>query len=154
MMDHARQPGSADRLPPVDSLLAFLMARTFLALSVEIERGDVARRGTFDGVFLTWREFRLKLGRQSPLRFHFESRIRPQDRGRRFAPRDAASVRASINCALTRTRLPARCTLPSTHMGDAELLADLAQVAFASGLVLHDRSATDHFQVRDLREVG
>ena len=40
------------------------------------------------------------------------------------------------------------------HMGDAELLPDLAQVAFASGLVLHDRSATDHFQVRDLREVG
>ena len=36
----------------------------------------------------------------------------------------------------------------------AELPADLAQVAFASGLVLHDRSATDHFQVRDLREVG
>ena len=40
------------------------------------------------------------------------------------------------------------------HMGDTELLADLAQVAFASSLVLRDRSATDHFQVRDLREVG
>jgi hypothetical protein len=40
------------------------------------------------------------------------------------------------------------------HMGDAELLAYLAQVAFASGFVLHARSATDYFQVRDLREVG
>jgi hypothetical protein len=40
------------------------------------------------------------------------------------------------------------------HMGDAELLADLAQVPFASAFVLHGRRATDHFQVRDLREVG
>jgi hypothetical protein len=36
----------------------------------------------------------------------------------------------------------------------SELLADLAQIARRAGLVLHHRGAADHFQVRDLREVG
>ena len=39
-------------------------------------------------------------------------------------------------------------------MRHAELLADLAQIARGAGLVLHDARAADHFQIRDLREVG
>src|SRR5437764_14768773 len=39
-------------------------------------------------------------------------------------------------------------------MSDAELPADLAQIALASGLVLHDRSATDYFQIRNSCEAG
>ena len=40
------------------------------------------------------------------------------------------------------------------QMSDAELLADLRQVALRATFILHDRSAADHFQVRDLRQVG
>ncbi len=39
-------------------------------------------------------------------------------------------------------------------MRHAELLADLAQIARRAGLVLHDRRAADHLQIRDLGEVG
>ena len=39
------------------------------------------------------------------------------------------------------------------QMGHAKLLADLAQVARDAALVLHDAGATDHLQVRDLRQV-
>ena len=39
-------------------------------------------------------------------------------------------------------------------MRDAELLADLAQIARRAGLVLHHARAADHFQIGDLREVG
>src|SRR5712692_371015 len=39
-------------------------------------------------------------------------------------------------------------------MSDAELLTDLAQVALPASFILHDRSAADHFQVRDLCQVG
>src|SRR6266487_2384840 len=62
-----------------------------------------------------------------------------------------ASFRASISCALTRTRLLTRCTLPSTKCA-TKLLRDFAQVARDSSFVLHHRSATDHFQVGDLGE--
>ena len=37
---------------------------------------------------------------------------------------------------------------------DAELLTDLTQIARGAGLVLHDAGAADHFEIRDLREVG
>ena len=40
------------------------------------------------------------------------------------------------------------------QMRDPELLRDLAQVARDSSLVLHHRSAADHFQVGDLGEVS
>ena len=39
-------------------------------------------------------------------------------------------------------------------MRDAELLADLAQIARRAALVLHDARAADHFEIGDLREVG
>ncbi len=37
---------------------------------------------------------------------------------------------------------------------DAELLRDLAQIARCPGFVLHHAGAADHFEVRDLRQVG
>ena len=39
-------------------------------------------------------------------------------------------------------------------MRHAELLPDLAQIARRAAFVLHHRRAADHFQIRDLREVG
>ena len=39
-------------------------------------------------------------------------------------------------------------------MRDTELLADLAQIARDPAFVLHHARAADHFQIRDLGEVG
>ena len=39
-------------------------------------------------------------------------------------------------------------------VGDAQLLPDLAQVAFPNSLVLHHAGAADHFEVRDFRQIG
>ncbi len=40
------------------------------------------------------------------------------------------------------------------HMRDAELLADLAQIARRAAFVLHDARAADHLQVGDSRKGG
>ena len=40
------------------------------------------------------------------------------------------------------------------HMRDVKFISDLAQVTFSVGPILHDRSATDDFQVRDPGQVG
>ncbi len=85
-MDHARQPGSADRPPAANSLSQFLISQKIFGASVELEGGDVARRGTFDCALFAWRKFGLQADRQSPLRSHSESRIHPQDRGHKSAP--------------------------------------------------------------------
>jgi hypothetical protein len=39
-------------------------------------------------------------------------------------------------------------------MRDAELLADLAQIACDSGLIWHYARAANHFKVRDASEIG
>ena len=43
---------------------------------------------------------------------------------------------------------------PFHDMSDAELAADLAQVPRTNNPVLHHTRATDHFKIRDLREIG
>ena len=49
----------------------------------------------------------------------------------------------------------ARALNASFHdMRDTKLLADLAQISRGSAFVLHHRSAADHFQIGDLRQVG
>src|SRR5262245_44712549 len=39
-------------------------------------------------------------------------------------------------------------------MRDAQLLADLAHITCGSALILHYGSTTNHFQIRNLRQVG
>ena len=43
---------------------------------------------------------------------------------------------------------------PFDQMRNRQLLTDFAQVALRSSLVLHHRSATDYFQVRNFREIS
>src|SRR5260370_1755856 len=40
------------------------------------------------------------------------------------------------------------------NMSDSEDLRDVAEIACRCGLERHDRRATDHFQIRDLGQVG
>ncbi len=40
------------------------------------------------------------------------------------------------------------------HMGNTELTADLAKIAGANGLILHDTGAADYFEVCNLRQIG
>ena len=69
-----------------------------------------------------------------------------------FCPK-MGSVRASINWALMRMRLPARCTLPR-GMGDAELPRDLPEVARRGILKLHHACPTDHLEFAQFRKIG
>src|SRR5439155_19943563 len=39
------------------------------------------------------------------------------------------------------------------HVADTQLLCDLFEIARDAALILHDRSATDYFQVLDLGEI-
>ena len=71
-----------------------------------------------------------------------------------FSAQIWVSLRASINCALTRTRLAERCTLPSNTCATFKACAISGSLRFSLFLILHHTGATDHFQVSDFCEVS
>ena len=86
----------------------------FFRAQVKLVGGDIGGRFRLQARPFPWVKAPRAAVARSSARSRFGSRKRPPVRDRNARPRDARSFRASINCAVTRTRLPTRCTLPSS----------------------------------------
>src|SRR5438874_6748708 len=122
-------------------------------MRVEIKRSDIRRRRLFNGTLLAWRKLRLELisDRFCDLALNSENvgqiaivSLRPEMR-----------IGARIDQLRVYSHAIASTLNTSFHdMRDAKFISDLPQVTFRSGLILHNRSAADNFQVRDPGQVG
>ena len=127
--------------------------KKIFGVRVEIERCDIGRRAAFNGALLAWRELRLELVGDGLCDLALNSEnigqiaivsLRPEMR-----------IGARIDQLRVYSHAIASTLNTSFHdMRDAKFISDLAQVTFRSGLILHNRSAADDFQVRDPGQVG
>src|SRR6266851_643948 len=120
---------------------------------VEIERGDVARWGTFNRLLFSWRKFYLQLFRNRLCDVALNGECVRELTIVSLPPEMPAVVRID-QLRVHAYTIGGPLNASSHHVGYAELAAYLAQIARDPTFVLHNARATDHFQIGDFCEIG